>query len=97
MAVGVLVLPGRVHVDRPGEQVLAAVRARGQLPEQKVVLGAGGDGVQARQLDPPDDTAMEVRAEERWTQVRVDTCAVPDHHRLQVLVRQLEPGRDARL
>lgn len=93
MAVGVLVLPGRVHVDRLGEPILAAVRAGGQLPEQKVVFGSGGDGVQTRELDPPDDTEMEVHAEERWAEVRVDTGAVPDHHRLQMLLFELEPGQ----
>lgn len=86
---GVLVLSGRVHLDRPGEQVLAAVRSGGQLPEQKVVFGSGGHGVQTFQLDPPDYTEMEVRAEEGGTQMRVDTSAVPDHHRLQMLLLQL--------
>lgn len=97
MAVGLLILPGRVHLDRPGEQILAAVCASGQLPEQTVLFCSGGDGVQTCELYPPDDTEMEMRAEEGGAKMRLDTGAVPDHYRLQMLLFELKHKTEDKL
>lgn len=82
VAVGLHLLPGPVQLDRPGEPLLAALRARGQLPEQEVVLRPGRDALQTRELGPPDAPQVEVRAEESGAEVRVDPDPVPGHHGL---------------
>lgn len=96
MDVGLLVLSGRVHLDRPGQQILAAVSANWQLPEQAVMFCPGGDGVQTRELYQPEDTEVEMRAEE-GAKMRLDIGAVPDHYRVQMLLLKLKEKTEDKL
>lgn len=89
VALVLLVLPGAVRVERPRRALLAALRARGELLQQALLFGAGGDGVQTGQIHAHHAAAVAVRAEARRAQVHVDTGAVSHHNRVQMLLREL--------
>lgn len=88
-ALGLHAVSGSLRVDRTGLAVLAALPEGGQLLQQAVLLGSGGDDVQTGQSDSFDFPEVALPAEKGSAEVRLDPHPVPGHIRVQMLLSEL--------
>lgn len=88
-ALGLHAVSGGLRVDRTGLAILAALPEGGQLLQQAVLLGSGGDDVQTGQSDSLDFPEVALPAEKGSAEVRLDPHPVPGRVRVQVLLSEL--------
>lgn len=92
MALDLHALPGGVHLEEFGREVLAALHQGRELFLRALLLLPRGDVLQARQVNQQGSAAVVLPGLSKTEILYVDTGAIPNHLRVQVLVLILLTG-----